>query len=271
MSTNLSGGDKFSINNKRAGIISRFRAIGCGAMAGALEQIYMDTQYSATDFDTRLELMLRAQELERNERKRRSLLKSSGLLSCPDIGLIRLNLPGGISIQDLDLCASVSRATSPKTLILSGPTGIGKTTVLTHPGRSYCSAGLTVMYRNTETLLRGHLHSEGKSRERLFRKAVSARVLILDDFCIRTPMDDDLVWELFNIVEARPGNHEQRRPVFTGTQLDMESDDNGAGISPAPGGSAVAESVADRLVNPGDLYVLTGESRRKGLQHKTAD
>ena len=33
-------------------------------------------------------------------------------------------------------------------------------------------------------------------------------------------------------------------------------------------GTALAESIADRLVNPGDLFVLSGESRRKGLRNK---
>lgn len=271
MNTGANAGETFSINNKRAGIVSRFRGIGCGAMADSLEQIYRDSQYSSTDFDTGLEIMLRARELDRDEKRRRSLLRNSGLPSCPDIGLIKLNLPRGIEISDLDINASASRATDARTLILSGPTGVGKTTILTHLGRSYCNAGLTVMYRNTENLLRSLACSEGRSREQLFRKAVRARVLILDDFCIRAPMDHDLVWELYNIVDERPGNREQRRPVFIGTQPDMESEDERAGLSPAMGGTALAESVADRLVNPSDLFVLSGESRRKGLRSKKAD
>ena len=271
MNTNHDSRETFSINNKRAGIISRFRDIGCGAMADSLEQIYRDSQFASADFDTGLEIMLRAQEPDRDERRRRSLLRNSGLPACPDIGLIKLNLPGGIEVSDLDINSSASRAFDARTLILSGPTGVGKTTILTHLGRSYCNAGHTVMYRNTENLLRSLAGSEGRSREQLFRKAVRVQVLILDDFCIRAPMDQDLVWELYNIVDARLGNREQRRPVFIGTQLDMESEDDRSGLSPALGGTALAESIADRLVNPGDLFVLSGESRRKGLRNKKAD
>ena len=51
----------------------------------------------------------------------------------------------------------------------------------------------------------------------------------------------------------------------------MESEDDRSGLSPALGGTALAESIADRLVNPGDLFVLSGESRRKGLRNKKAD
>lgn len=187
---------------------------------------------------------------------KKTLLRCSGLPQCPEGTLIKLNLPGGIDAQVLERLAMKARAMDRTGLVLSGPTGIGKTTLLAFLGRSYCREGVGVIYRNTYTMLESLTAADSVKQKTALCRLKAVQVLILDDFCIRGPVDDKALWLLYSIVDKR---WEEGKPTFVGSQVMGEQ------FSTALGGDTMADSVADRLMHPADYFVLSGESRRKGL------
>ena len=244
------------LDDKKAGILSRLRMAGCRGMADSLEQIYTDRMYETADFDTRMELLVRAQEAQLRESRKKSLLRASGLPQCPDGAIIKLNLPAGIDVTALERCSQKARALDRAGLILCGPTGIGKTTLLAYLGRCYCREGVGVLYRNTYDMTAALTSADTLKKEAMMRRLKSVQVLILDDFGIRGPLDLKPLWDLYTIIDKR---WEEGRPTFVGSQI------IGDEFSTALGGDPLADSVADRLRNPADYFELSGESKRKGL------
>jgi len=142
-------------------------------------------------------------------------------------------------------------------LLITGPTGIGKTYLANAFGYQACRLGYTVLNERTSRfldLLRGS-RLDGRYPA-LVRKIQKMRLLILDDFGMVDFTSDD-ARNLFDILEDRNGTGS----VCIVSQVPVE---NWYDTIPLP---TIADAIMDRLVHNSYQIEMRGESMRKKNPH----
>jgi DNA replication protein DnaC len=152
----------------------------------------------------------------------------------------------------LDL-ASSRWVQNHQTVILSGPTGVGKSFLACALGHKACRDGFTVAYHRLPRLFDelGQARADGSYTDRL-RRLAKIEVVILDDFAL-DPLTARERKDLLEILEDRYG---VAATILT-TQLDPKD------WHAAIGDETIADAICDRLVNRAHRIRLTGESIRK--------
>ncbi len=141
-------------------------------------------------------------------------------------------------------------------MLLSGPTGVGKTWLACALGQQACRQGFPVLYqrvpRLTETLRIAH--ADG-SFGRLLTQLARVDVLILDDWGM-TPLDQAARHDLLEVIDDRSTS----KSTLITSQLPI---DHWHAWLNDP---TVADAILDRLVHCSHRINLKGESlRRKPL------
>ena len=142
-------------------------------------------------------------------------------------------------------------------VILTGPTGVGKTFVACALGNSACRAGISTWYTRLPRLLQelAIARADG-SYGKLLTWLSRISVLIIDDWGL-APLADRERRDLLEVLEDR---HEVSSTIIS-SQLPIEQWHE---IIANP---TVADAVCDRLLHNSHKLILKGESMRK-LQSK---
>ena len=142
-------------------------------------------------------------------------------------------------------------------VIVTGPTGIGKSWLACALGQKACRDGFTVIYRRASRLFDDVVQSRGDgSYAKLLSRLTKVQLLILDDFAL-APLESVARYALLDILEER----HQRGSMLITSQLDPDH------WHPVIGDPTVADSICDRLVNNAHRLPLKGDSMRKIKNH----
>lgn len=152
-------------------------------------------------------------------------------------------------LWELASCHFVVEHTS---LILCGPTGVGKTFVAQALGLESCRQGKRVLFTKTSALLSDLAggKADGSWQPRL-RRYVSPDLLILDDFALReysVPQAEDL----YELISRR---YRRGSLILTMTREPKE-------LYPLFPNPVIAEGLLDRLLNSASTVTLLGRSYR---------
>jgi len=139
-------------------------------------------------------------------------------------------------------------------LVLCGPPGIGKTHIAKAIGHEVCRRGYDVIFRKTHKLL-SQINDSSYARraDRIWKQAVSAKLLILDDFAFRN-YDQREAEMLYALSDERLGSKStiitSNRPV-----------EDWFNVFPDP---VIGGAILDRFVS-GSIKLITagGRSYRK--------
>lgn len=140
-----------------------------------------------------------------------------------------------------------------QTLLITGPTGTGKSFLSSALGHQACQQGFKVLYANTLRLFAQlKMAKADGSGLRELAKIEKQDLLILDDFGIQ-PFDQPSRSALMEIIEDR---HGKRATVIT-SQLPVNK------WYEVIGETTIADAILDRLVNNALRIELKGESLRR--------
>ena len=158
----------------------------------------------------------------------------------------------------LDLATS-RWAAANQNVILTGPTGVGKSYLACALGHKACRDGLTVAYRRTSRLLDelAQARADG-TLLLLLRRLAKTQVLVLDDFGLEV-LGPAQRKDLLEVIEDCYGIS------ATVVTSQLEPKDWHSVI----GDETIADAVCDRLVHNAHRIKLVGESIRKTGAHLT--
>lgn len=138
-------------------------------------------------------------------------------------------------------------------MLLSGPTGVGKSYIACALGNLAARAGLTVLYLRAPRLFEQLQQARGDgSHLRVLGRLAKVQLLIVDDFLI-TPLDDIQRQDFLEIVEDR---YAASATVLT-SQCPVKD------WHAAIGDPTLADAICDRLVHNAYKIELRGDSIRK--------
>jgi DNA replication protein DnaC len=138
-------------------------------------------------------------------------------------------------------------------VLLTGPTGIGKSWLAQALAQKACRDGYSVLYRPASKLFRDLAMARADGGlGRLLATIARTDVLVVDDF-VMAPLSDPERRDFLEICDDRYG----RRSTVLTSQLPVKS------WHAQIGDPTLADSILDRLVHNAYRLELTGESIRK--------
>jgi DNA replication protein DnaC len=240
--------------------LNQLRGLRLESMAQALEQQLTQSGIGAMSFEERLALLVDREVHGRQDRRCARLLKNAKL-KYPQAAIE--DLDSGAA-RGLERSAVMSLALgqwvqSGHAVLITGPTGAGKSWLACALAQHACRRGHSVLYQRVPRLgeeLRIR-HANG-TFTRWLDTLKNTDILLLDDWGMAA-MDSQTRADLLEIIDDRAN---QRATIIT-SQLPIEHWHGWIGEQ------TMADAMLDRLMQSHHRFTLTGESlRKKGVPTK---
>lgn len=234
-------------------ILQLMQQLRLGGMRAAFEGIVSSKNTQSIDNDELLNLLLQAEWNQRENQKAERRLQNAHFRSQASIEEIDFVANRGINKTQLLRFADASYVRNKENILVTGPTGVGKSYIATALGHVACQHGYRVNYFVTQKLFSVlRMSKADESYQKLIKRIERQDLIILDDFGMH-PLDDLARMMLLEIIQDR---HQLRSTIIV-SQLPIDK------WYDVIGENTVADAILDRLVHTSHRIDLTGESMRK--------
>ena len=233
--------------------LDKLHTLKCAGMAAALTEQMALPDIDTLSFEERLGLLVDRELTERNNRRTANRLRRARLKHQAAIENIDYRHPRGLDKALMQSLATCQWVRDHLNVLITGPTGVGKTWLACALAHSACRQGYTALYLRLPRLLQDLNIAKGDGRyPKLISTLARTQLLILDDWGL-VKLTAEQRRDLLEILEDRHG----ARATLATSQLPIEK------WHAMIGDPTLADAILDRLVHNAYKINLKGESMRK--------
>jgi DNA replication protein DnaC len=233
--------------------LDKLHALKLHGMGQALSEQSTMPDITALNFEERLGLLVDREMSERDNRRLKSRLHQAKLRQNACIEDLDYRHPRGLDKALMTRLALCQWIRDRHNVLITGPTGIGKTWIACALGHKACREGWSALYLRLPRFLQELPIAKGDGRYvKLMTVLAKTDVLLLDDFGL-APLSDAHRHDLLEVLEDR---HDRRATIVT-SQLPVDH------WHEAIGDPTLADAILDRLVHNAYKIALRGDSMRK--------
>jgi DNA replication protein DnaC len=237
------------LNQQTMSILHSLKLFG---MARCLEERLADTKQAALSHAEFIGLLVQDERLYRDNLRLRRLLKKAKLRQEAALEDIDYTVFRGLSHQVMMELANTQWITAHRNVLISGPTGVGKSYIACALGNAAARAGYTVLYLRAPRLFETLQQSRGDgSHLKALARLSRVQLLIIDDFLL-TPLADSERSDLLEVIEDRY----QAGATVIASQRPVKD------WHPNVGDPTMADAICDRLLHNAYKVDMRGDSMR---------
>lgn len=233
--------------------IHKLTQMKLSGMVDALDEQLHSSAYQQLSFDERLAMLVEKEFLRREENNRKRKLKNARLQLSATVEDIDFKAPRKLSRSAFLELAQLGWVKQAHQLIISGPTGVGKTFLACALADRACKQGLNTLYIKAHALTAQLAMAQADgSYAKLLAKLLKLDLLILDEW-LRDPLPVHQAQFLLDLIDDRYRNAStlfvSQFPAKLWHQRIAEP--------------TLADAILDRIVHDSLKLELEGPSMRK--------
>lgn len=204
-------------------------------------------------FEERLSLLLEREKVYREDKRQTSRLKQAQLRQTACVEDIDYQHARGLQKSQLMSLYDCQWVKRQRNILITGPTGTGKTYLACALAHKACLTGFSAKYLRFSTFFQDMLMAKGEgSYTKWLQRLSKTSVLILDDWGLAT-LDDMKRRDLLEVLDDRY----MRSSTIITSQLPIKA------WHDSIGDATLADAILDRIMHNAYQLTLSGESMRK--------
>lgn len=232
--------------------IEKLHALRLMAMAEAFDQQRSSSQYAELSFDDRLGLLVDTEWTARERRRLSQRLRQAKLRYPASLEDVDFSTPRGLNREAVLSLGTGAWIRDHHNLLITGPTGIGKSWLASAFVQSACRHGFSATYVRAPRLLHELAVSRGDgSYARLLTKLAKLDLIAIDDWLLAALTEAERR-DLLEVIEDRS----ERHSTLIASQLPPTA------WHAAIGEPSVADAICDRILHHAHRLTLKGPTMR---------
>jgi len=240
--------------------IATLNALKIFGMARGFEERLNNPQYAELSHAEFVGLLVHDEKTYRDNQRLKRLLRNARLRQPACLEDIDYRHPRGLSKQVMLELSSTGWIDARRTVLITGPAGIGKSYLSCALGNFAARAGYPVLYLRAPRLFETLQQSRGDgSHLKTLTRLAKAQLLVIDDLLLTPPTE----WERRDLLEIVEDRYQAGATVIT-SQCPVGD------WHPNIGDPTLADAICDRLFHNAYKIELRGDSMRKNRSEPTA-